>query len=175
MPHTALTHPVLPVQPQVMDPMADWTLRSYAFGPVKAAVVPRDTKVSGIIVRPRPNGSVLVSLDLSAPKGRTINDGIDKTVYPPCCSLPRGCTCSTTLAGMPCPPGRTRLPPSNTLVLRQRIPTYSGSPRLGVSSKSFAIFLAVLSALTYLILLPRSSLMPSAVRPLSQGTWSAST
>ena len=34
------------------------------------------------MVRPKPNGSVRVILNLSAPKGRSVNDGIDKKEFP---------------------------------------------------------------------------------------------
>jgi hypothetical protein len=34
------------------------------------------------MVRPKPNGSVRVILNLSAPKGRSVNDGIDKAEFP---------------------------------------------------------------------------------------------
>jgi hypothetical protein len=68
--------------PQVTDAIAEWVQKGYAFGPVDAAAVPRDAKISGIMVRPKPNGSVRVILNLSAPKGRSVNDGIDKKEFP---------------------------------------------------------------------------------------------
>jgi hypothetical protein len=55
--------------------------KGYAYGPVEAAQVPAAAKVSGIMVRPKPNGSVRVILNLSAPKGRSVNDGIDKSEF----------------------------------------------------------------------------------------------
>jgi hypothetical protein len=68
--------------PQVTDAIAEWVQKGYAFGPVEAAAVPPDAKISGIMVRPKPNGSVRVILNLSAPKGRSVNDGIDKKEFP---------------------------------------------------------------------------------------------
>jgi hypothetical protein len=68
--------------PQVTDAIAEWVHKGYAFGPVVAAQVPAAAKVSGIMVRPKPNGSVRVILNLSAPKGRSVNDGIDKSEFP---------------------------------------------------------------------------------------------
>ncbi len=56
--------------------------KGYAFGPVEAEQVPAAAKVSGIMVRPKPNGSVRVILNLSAPKGRSVNDGINKEEFP---------------------------------------------------------------------------------------------
>jgi hypothetical protein len=53
--------------PQVTDAIAEWVNKGYAFGPVEAAQVPAVAKVSGIMVRPKPNRSVRVILNLSAP------------------------------------------------------------------------------------------------------------
>jgi hypothetical protein len=68
--------------PQVTDAIAEWVQKGYAYGPVEAALVPAAAKVSGIMVRPKPKGSVRVILNLSAPKGRSVNDGIDKDDFP---------------------------------------------------------------------------------------------
>jgi hypothetical protein len=68
--------------PQVTDAVAEWVHKGYAYGPVKADQVPAGAKVSGIMVRPKPNGSVRVILNLSAPKGNSVNDGIDKDDFP---------------------------------------------------------------------------------------------
>jgi hypothetical protein len=66
----------------VTDAIAEWVKKGYAFGPVRQSEVPATAKVSGILVRPKPNGSVRVILNLSAPKGRSVNDGIDKKEFP---------------------------------------------------------------------------------------------
>ncbi len=68
--------------PQVTDAIAEWVMKGYAFGPVEPDRVPSTAKVSGIMVRPKPNGSVRVILNLSAPKGRSVNDRIDKYEFP---------------------------------------------------------------------------------------------
>jgi hypothetical protein len=68
--------------PQVTDAIAEWVQKGYAFGPVDGKDVPATAKVSGIMVRPKPNGSVRVILNMSAPKGRSVNDGIDKEEFP---------------------------------------------------------------------------------------------
>ena len=39
--------------------------------------VPAGAKVSGIMVRKKPNGAARVILNLSGPKGMSVNDGID--------------------------------------------------------------------------------------------------
>ncbi len=49
---------------------------------MKADKVPAGAKVSGIMVRPKPNGWVRVILNLSAPKGNSVNDGINKDDFP---------------------------------------------------------------------------------------------
>ena len=68
--------------PQVTDAIAEWIQKGYAYGPVPPQEVPAHAKVSGIMVRPKPNGSVRVILNLSAPKGRSVNDGINKDDFP---------------------------------------------------------------------------------------------
>jgi hypothetical protein len=68
--------------PQVTDAIAEWVTKGYAFGPVNKEEVPVSAKVSGIMVRPKPNGSVRVIQNLSAPKGRSVNDGICKDDFP---------------------------------------------------------------------------------------------
>ncbi len=68
--------------PQVTDAIAEWVTKGYTFGPVNKEEVPASAKVSGIMVRPKPNGSVRVIQNLSAPKGRSVNDGISKDDFP---------------------------------------------------------------------------------------------
>jgi len=68
--------------PHVTDAVAEWIHKGYAFGPVTAQQVPAHAKVSGIMVKLKPNGSVRVILNLSAPKGRSVNDGINKDRFP---------------------------------------------------------------------------------------------
>ena len=68
--------------PHVTDAIAEWIHKGYAYGPVGREQVPKHAKISGIMVRPKPNGSVRVILNLSAPKGRSVNDGIDKANFP---------------------------------------------------------------------------------------------
>ncbi len=56
--------------------------KGYTYGPVAATEVPATAKVSGIMVRPKPNGLDRVILNLSAPKGRSVNEGINKEDFP---------------------------------------------------------------------------------------------
>ena len=44
--------------------------------------MPADAKVNGIMCRPKPNGTVRVILNLSAPARMSVNDGIDSDDFP---------------------------------------------------------------------------------------------
>ena len=46
------------------------------------AQVPEKAKFSGIMTRPKPNGSVRIILNLSAPLGRAVNEGINNNQFP---------------------------------------------------------------------------------------------
>ena len=67
---------------QVTDALADWIKKGLAFGPIKSDKLPKNAKVSGIMCRQKPNGSVRVILNLSAPKGSSVNDGINSDDFP---------------------------------------------------------------------------------------------
>jgi len=64
--------------PQVTDAIADWINKGFAYGPVSLNEVPKNAKFSGIMTRPKPNGSVRIILNLSSPIGTCVNEGIDK-------------------------------------------------------------------------------------------------
>ena len=68
--------------PEVSDAIAGWIVDGYAYGPVDEVEVPAGAKVSGIMVRKKPNGAARVILNLSAPKGMSVNDGIDGEEFP---------------------------------------------------------------------------------------------
>ena len=68
--------------PQVTDAIAAWVSQGYAFGPVEEADVPANEKINGILTRQKPNGSVRIILNLSAPKGFSVNDGVDADKFP---------------------------------------------------------------------------------------------
>jgi len=68
--------------PQVSDAIATWVKKKFAFGPVDRDQVPEHAKVSGIMVRVKPDGSVRIILNLSAPKGSSVNDGINAEQFP---------------------------------------------------------------------------------------------
>ena len=51
--------------PQVSDAIADWISKGFAHGPVRPEDLPKDAKVSGIMCRLKPNGSVRIIQNLS--------------------------------------------------------------------------------------------------------------
>ena len=67
---------------KVTDAIADWLTKGFAFGPVSRASVPDSAKISGIMTRDKPNGSVRIILNLSSPEGRSVNDGISSADFP---------------------------------------------------------------------------------------------
>ena len=67
---------------KVTDAIADWVTKGFAFGPIPMSDVPRGAKFSGVMTRPKPNGSVRIILNLSAPKGSSVNDGINSDDFP---------------------------------------------------------------------------------------------
>ena len=74
---SALLYPL-----QVTDAIASWLLAGFAIGPFLQSDVPVNAKVSGIMTRPKPNGSVRVILNFSSPAGLSVNDGIDNSLFP---------------------------------------------------------------------------------------------
>jgi len=67
---------------QVTDAIATWIKKGFVRGPVDIDAVPSSAKVNGIMVRPKPDGSVRVILNMSAPAGRSVNDGISASKFP---------------------------------------------------------------------------------------------
>ncbi|MFN9955036.1 MAG: hypothetical protein ACK55I_18210, partial [bacterium] len=66
----------------VTDAVADWLVSGFAAGPFLPAERPANAKVNGMMCRQKPNGSVRIILNLSAPKGSSVNDGIDSDDFP---------------------------------------------------------------------------------------------
>ncbi len=64
------------------DAIATWVKKGFVRGPIEIESVPADAKINGIMVRPKPDGSVRVILNMSAPAGLSVNDGIDNQNYP---------------------------------------------------------------------------------------------
>lgn len=67
---------------QVTDAIADWIHKGFAYGPIDLNEAPTDIKVNGIMCKEKPNGSVRIILNLSAPIGCAVNEGIDETEFP---------------------------------------------------------------------------------------------
>ena len=67
---------------QVSDEIASWLKKGFAAGPFREAEVPADAKVNSIMCREKPNGAVRIILNMSAPAGLSVNDGIEKDLYP---------------------------------------------------------------------------------------------
>lgn len=67
---------------QVSDALADWVAKGFVYGPIPREEVPEEAKFNGLMVRPKPNGSVRVICNLSAPKDQSVNDGISKDDFP---------------------------------------------------------------------------------------------
>ena len=67
---------------QVSDAIADWVVKGFAHGPVRPQDLPKSAKVSGMMCKLKPNGSVRIIQNLSAPKLRSVNDGINKKDFP---------------------------------------------------------------------------------------------
>ena len=67
---------------EVSDAIAGWIADKYAYGPVEEDEVPAEAKVSGIMVKKKPNGAARVILNLSAPAGVSVNEGITAEDFP---------------------------------------------------------------------------------------------
>ena len=67
---------------RVTDALATWVAKGYAAGPYSPSEVPATAKFSGLMAREKPSGDVRVILNLSAPKGESVNDGIDADMFP---------------------------------------------------------------------------------------------
>ena len=67
---------------QITDAIADWIVAGFAAGPFQPADRPPAAKVNGIMCRQKPNGSACIILNLSAPKGACVNDGIISDEFP---------------------------------------------------------------------------------------------
>ena len=67
---------------KVTDAICDWVKKGFAFGPVDKDQVPAGAKLSGIMMRSKPDGSVRIILNLSSPAGRAVNEGIDSEDFP---------------------------------------------------------------------------------------------
>ena len=67
---------------KISDAICSWIKKGFVMGPVNMSDVPEDAKFSSLMTRPKPNGSCRIILNLSAPKKRSVNDGIKKSEFP---------------------------------------------------------------------------------------------
>jgi hypothetical protein len=67
---------------QVTDAVAEWVKQGIVAGPFDPADRPPGAKVNGVMCRIKPNGTARIILNLSAPKGRSVNDGITADDFP---------------------------------------------------------------------------------------------
>jgi hypothetical protein len=67
---------------EVTDAIAEWVMQGIAAGPFDQKDRPKDAKVSGVMCRMKPNGTARIILNLSAPKGSSVNDGINSDNFP---------------------------------------------------------------------------------------------
>ena len=67
---------------RVSDSICEWLKAGYAAGPFELEEIPDDAKISGLMVKLKPTGKARLILNLSAPKGSCVNEGIDKKEYP---------------------------------------------------------------------------------------------
>ncbi len=67
---------------QVTNAIATWVKQGLVAGLFKTADRPRDAKINGVMCRITPNGTARVILNLSAPKGYSVNDGKNADDFP---------------------------------------------------------------------------------------------
>ena len=85
--------------PEVSDAVACWVTEGYAYGPVEECEVPAGAKINGIMVRKKPNGSARIILNLSAPVGLSVNEGITAEEFPAVMSSTSAWLCVLNRAG----------------------------------------------------------------------------
>ena len=67
---------------EISEAVAGWVIKGFAAGPFLEAELPATAKVNSMMCRPKPSGAVRVILNLSAPAGLSVNDGIDAAEFP---------------------------------------------------------------------------------------------
>ena len=68
--------------PAVSDVIAEWLDKGFAYGPIPENMTPKNKKVSGIMTKVKPTGSVRIILNMSQPKGNSVNEGINNDNFP---------------------------------------------------------------------------------------------
>ena len=67
---------------KVTDAIAAWCKKGFCYGPVDPSLAPAEAKFSGLMTRDKPDGSVRIIINLSAPEGFSVNDGISSDEFP---------------------------------------------------------------------------------------------
>jgi hypothetical protein len=67
---------------QLTDAVASWVKKGFVWGPLPLSEVPEGAKVNGLMCRPKPDGGVRVIMNMSAPAGESVNDGVDPDRFP---------------------------------------------------------------------------------------------
>ena len=87
---------------QVTDAVASWVEDGLVYGPVEEEDVPANAKINSILTRPKPNGTVRIILNLSAPEGCSVNDGINIEEFPAVMSSTEAWLAVLNAAGRDC-------------------------------------------------------------------------
>jgi hypothetical protein len=67
---------------QLTDAVASWVKKGFVWGPLPLSEVPEGAKVNALMCRPKPDGGVRVIMNMSAPAGESVNDGVDPDRFP---------------------------------------------------------------------------------------------
>jgi hypothetical protein len=67
---------------EVTDAIAVWVEQGIVAGPFDKAARPTNAKINGVMCHIKPNGTARIILNLSAPKGSSVNDGINADEFP---------------------------------------------------------------------------------------------
>jgi hypothetical protein len=62
--------------------LASLVKKGFVKGPLDRSEVPDDVKINGLMCRPKPDGGVRVIMNMLAPAGRCVNEGIDADKFP---------------------------------------------------------------------------------------------
>ena len=65
---------------KVTDALATWIKSQIVCGPFDTC--PNRAVVNGLMTRPKPNGSIRIIVNQSAPENKSVNDFVDKKAYP---------------------------------------------------------------------------------------------
>ena len=68
---------------KVSDELASWISKGFVIGPLEKKDIPfKDTKISGLMTKVKPNGSIRPILNFSRGEPKSLNEGINKKDFP---------------------------------------------------------------------------------------------